>query len=604
MNGERASPLGSGHRLSNRREEGVPDPKNTHMFVTSKTTALIVAAVVSVWGTAIASRGVPATFGTTDDWEVFVEKGRPVNVMTVGEAITSGGALVCRGKGTVIHGGEFLFGGDFSIRARVVLPHLNGGASLIVGGHYHYADANTDAGAVRLWLGAPGGVLRVTAPGSSQYLLRSENCTIGKASDYLTANQPFDLELECHGPRFTIAINGREVYQAEAYKGLRRDWLGKVGFMPDDGEIHILDFRTQGCFARLNLPHQDLWTLGEDGYFNVRHPVIVTTGKGSLLAIGGGRKHDDSAVGPDQDLVMKRSTDGGRTWTKTQILWDPWKPGDAEPAIEAQMCSAVVDREKDRVFACATRQWFDGKNKKWRGGPWFTASDDDGRTWSPPKRVGGDIMQHWLILKTCACGIQLTRGVHSGRLIIPCYGIRTDCDEAGCVIFSDDHGKTWQQGGITGVGARIPEPTPVELASGDVMLNMRFIPRTSRIRTIAISKDGGESFGPVVGDPALPGPGCQGALLRYDWKKDGAGRILFCNPSYTGSRFRMTVKLSQDDGKTWPFSRLVYGGFSSYSDMTILPDGKVGLLFERDSFTRVTLVPISLEWLMEKDAGG
>ena len=65
----------------------------------------------------------------------------------------------------------------------------------------------------------------------------------------------------------------------------------------------------------------------------------------------------------------------------------------------------------------------------------------------------------------------------------------------------------------------------------------------------------------------------------------------------------MTVKLSQDDGKTWPFSRLVYGGFSSYSDMTVLPDGKVGLLFERDSFTRVTLVPISLEWLMEEDAG-
>ena len=129
------------------------------------------------------------------------------------------------------------------------------------------------------------------------------------------------------------------------------------------------------------------------------------------------------------------------------------------------------------------------------------------------------------------------------------------------MIFSDDHGKTWQQGGITGVGARIPEPTPVELASGDVMLNMRFIPRTSRIRTIAISKDGGESFGPVVGDPALPGPGCQGALLRYDWKKDGAGRILFCNPSYTGSRFRMTVKLSQDDGKTCPSPASSMAGF-------------------------------------------
>ena len=448
-----------------------------------------------------------------------------------------------------------------------------------------------------LALDGAGGELRVTAPQSSQYLLRSENHKIGKVSDRLTANQPFDLELNCRGTRFTIAIDGREVYRAEAYQGLRRDWLGKIGFMPDDGEIHLLDFRAQGRFARLDMPHQDLWILGEDGYFNVRHPVIVTTVEGSLLAIGGGRKHHGSPVGADQDLVIKRSTDGGRTWTNTRTLWDPWNPGDAEPAIEAQMCSAVVDRKKDRVLACATRQWFDEKQNNYRGGPWFTASDDDGQTWSPPKRAGGGIMRHWRILKTCACGIQLTRGEHAGRLIIPCYGVRTDGDEAACLILSDDHGKTWRQGGITGVGIRIPEPTPVEWENGNVMLNMRFMPRTSRIRTIAVSKDGGESFGPVVGDPALPGPSCQGALMRYSWKKDGPGRILFCNPAYTGGRFRMTVKLSQDDGKTWPVSQLIYAGFSSYSDMTILPNGKVGLLFERDSFTRVTFVPLGLQRL-------
>lgn len=530
-----------------------------------------------------------------DGWEIFVERGIPKNVSVVGSPVQDDGILKIEGVGSVVHAGEFLYGGDFSMRARLSLPRLGGGgASLIVGGHYHHSDARTDELAVRLWLDPSDGLLRVTAPGNSQYLIRAEDRVIGRQSEYLKAGEPFDLELSVRGKHFTIRIAGKEVYRAEAYQGLRKDWVGKIGFMPHRGVIHLRDFRAQGRFARVALPHVNLWELGEDGYFNVRHPVIHATDNGTLLVIAGGRRHDDTHAEPNQDLVLKRSTDGGRTWSKTKVLWDPWNPGDEGPPIEAQMSTAVVDRDIDVVFAVSTRQWFDTVTRKWRGGPWIVQSADDGISWTNPKAIRGDFMRHWQILKTCASGIQLRHGDYAGRLLLPGYGVLLDGSEAGCLLISDDHGRTWRQGGITGHGLRIPEPTPVELSDGRVMVNMRFKPGTTRSRTFAISADGGESFGELQTDSALPGPACQGALLGHD-----SSNILFSNPSFTGGRFRMTVKLSEDDGKSWPHSRLIYGGFSSYSHMTTLSDNRIGLVFESDSFMRIKFVPIDLTWLKQ-----
>tara|TARA_Y100001934_G_scaffold115149_1_gene140902 strand:+ start:3127 stop:4800 length:1674 start_codon:yes stop_codon:yes gene_type:complete len=531
----------------------------------------------------------PLSCPAAEGWEIFVQNGKEQNTSTVGSHSRQQDRLVIKGIGTVVHGGEFLYGGDFTMRARLSLPELNGsGASLIVGGHYHHADARTDHGAVRLWLDAADGLLRVTAPRNSQFLLRAEDQVIGKRSDLLKPNRLFDLELRCRGTNFTVRLDGRQIYRAAAYQGMRKDWIGKLGFMPHRGEIQLIDFRAQGNFARVALPHVNLWDLDEDGYFNVRHPVIHNTDNGTLLVIAGGRRHDDTHEEPDQDLIMKRSTDGGRTWSKTKVLWDPWNPGEEGPPIEAQMCTAVVDREMDAVFAVTTRQWFDKESGKWRGGPWIMQSTDDGLTWTNPKPIGGDIVTHWQILKTCASGIQL----RSGRLLLPGYGVLTDGQEAGCLLISDDHGKTWRQGGFTGHGLRIPEPTPVELSDGRVMVNMRFKPRTTRSRTFVVSNDGGETFGPLQTDTALPDPGCQGALWRHN-----ATQILFSNPAFTGGRFRMTVKLSEDDGKSWLHSRLIYGGFSSYSHMTTLPDNRIGLIFESDSFMRIKFVPIDLAWL-------
>ena len=113
------------------------------------------------------------------------------------------------------------------------------------------------------------------------------------------------------------------------------------------------------------------------------------------------------------------------------------------------------------------------------------------------------------------------------------------------------------------------------------MLNMRNYNREeSKTRSYAISKDGGETISKMHYLPELIEPICQGSTLNL--MKDGkiGNNILFSNPASTESREKMTIKLSEDNGQTWPYAYLVYSGPSAYSDLVNLPDGNIGLLYE------------------------
>ncbi|MCA9449870.1 MAG: exo-alpha-sialidase, partial [Candidatus Omnitrophica bacterium] len=195
-------------------------------------------------------------------------------------------------------------------------------------------------------------------------------------------------------------------------------------------------------------------------------------------------------------------------------------------------------------------------------------------------------------------GIQLS----SGRLFIPC-----DHAEAGTKMFrshaiwSDDGGATWAYGDP--VGDKTNECQAVELKDGSVLMNMRCY-EGKNLRAISKTTDGGATWGEVTLDEELIEPVCQASFIRYSGgPEDGEDILLFSNPA-SKKREQMTVKLSRDEGESWPVEKQVYPGPAAYSSLAVMPDNSVGLLYERGEkspYETITFAKFPLEWLSEKE---
>ena len=210
-------------------------------------------------------------------------------------------------------------------------------------------------------------------------------------------------------------------------------------------------------------------------------------------------------------------------------------------------------------------------------------SKNDGRTWSKPKEITTDVKKpDWTWYATGpGSGIQLQHGPHKGRLVIPCDHIEADTKHYySHVIYSDDHGKSWQLGGST-PQHQVNECEVVELPEGKMMLNMRNYDRSQKNRQVTISEDGGITWNEHRFDPALIEPICQAGIERYSWPQGGEKSvILFSNPASRKGRENMTVRASFDEGQSWPASRVLHAGPSAYSDLAVLPNGEIACLYE------------------------
>jgi sialidase-1 len=223
-------------------------------------------------------------------------------------------------------------------------------------------------------------------------------------------------------------------------------------------------------------------------------------------------------------------------------------------------------------------------------------STDDGVSWSEPEDITPQV---GVFVAGPSVGIQLA----SGRLIIPGYtghgGVPAWRSQSR-VIYSDDHGKTWKAG--SSVGGFTNESQAVELTDGTLMLNAR---RRDKVpyRYVALSRDRGETWMKTYDDKALVDPVCQASLWRYTRANgDGKSRLLFSNPANAerNDRSNMTVRLSHDEGSTWPVSRQVCAGPAGYSCLAILADGNIGLLYEsgdKQPYKKITFARFNLEWL-------
>jgi sialidase-1 len=337
-----------------------------------------------------------------------------------------------------------------------------------------------------------------------------------------------------------------------------------------------------GCFGA-EAKSVTVFKAGQDGYHTYRIPVIVRAKNGDLLALAEGRKNSAADHG-DIDIVLKRSRDEGKTWGPLQLVQDD----DVDPRAKVWIGNPtpVVDladpKHPGRIWLVFTRS-----NEKM----YVTSSDDNGKTWSKRRDTTAETVKpawDW-----CAAGpvhaIQLERGPHAGRLVIPCdHQIKFTKSWGAHLVYSDDHGATWKLGAVDTHAADDPlhpnECVAVELADGRVYVNAREHNGSNpATRTIAYSSDGGQTFdAPFVAEPKIISPVVQNSLMRLTLAEPGdRGNVLvYCGPGHPTERRDLTMLASFDEGKTWKRKTVIHSGPAAYSDLVKLDDKHVGVLFE------------------------
>jgi sialidase-1 len=381
----------------------------------------------------------------------------------------------------------------------------------------------------------------------------------------------------------------------------------------------------------------DLFEAGRDGYALYRIPGVVVTRNGTVLAYCEARrtgKSDWDTI----DILLRRSSDGGKTWSPREQIADVPGPKPKNPVALAQKLANPDDVTYNNPVAFADSD----------GSVHFLFcldyarcfamhSDDDGQTWSRPVEITSTFERYrpeydWKVLATGpGHGIQL----RSGRLIVPVWlstgtGGHAHRPSVTSVIYSDDHGKRWNRGQIAVANTAewiFPNETvAVELADGRVMLNVRSESKSHR-RLVTISPDGATEWSQPRFDEALLEPICMASILRISAQPaSDKNRILFANPhnlqradgkAETGKsrdRKNLSLKLSYDEGQTWPIDKSLEPGYSAYSDLSLLPDGTMLCFYERGrksdaaqkkptSYAGLTIARFNLEWLTDnKDA--
>lgn len=325
------------------------------------------------------------------------------------------------------------------------------------------------------------------------------------------------------------------------------------------------------------LEQDSLFVSGQEGYHSYRIPTLLLTRAGVLLAFCEARKNSSADAG-EIDIVLKRSHDHGSTWSEMEVITKDGANTVGNPC-------PVEDRETGDIILLFCQNEGDETEADILAGKggrriFVMRSADDGLTWGEPKEITKDVNKPgwtWYAIGPCH-GIQL----QSGRLIAACNHAVFNPDANWSypyqthVIYSDNHGEDWQIGGI--LPEHTNESTLAELEDGTLYLNMRSYHGENR-RAQAYSDDGGMTWSALELNADLVEPVCQASVLKGE-----GDTLFFSNPAST-TREKLTIKKSEDRGKTWDEGIELYSGFSGYSDLAITGDNLILCIYERGQKT-------------------
>lgn len=376
----------------------------------------------------------------------------------------------------------------------------------------------------------------------------------------------------------------------------------------------LLLFNSLFCFCQDKIP---VFVSGTEGHKSYRIPAIIALPNKDLLAFCEGRVNGAGDFG-DINIVLKRSSDGGKTWTALQTVVDADSLQAGNPAPVVDLTDLAYPNGRIFLFY-NTGNNHEGEVRKGNGlrEAWFITSIDNGRTWSEPTNITTQVhrpkqpklnpayhfSEDWRgYANTPGHAMQFGNGKYKGRIFIAANHSAGDpqkgfTDYAAHGYYTDDHGKSFYISATVAMPGG-NESTAAELSGGRLMMNSRNQKGDVRARIVSISNDGGATWDKTYFDSVLIDPVNEGSLLTVG-KKSGKAIIAFCNAADTKRRDNLTLRISYDDGKTWKQSFVIdkspdatKGDYTAYSDLVKLDKETIGVLYEKDGYQQIVFTTV------------
>lgn len=350
------------------------------------------------------------------------------------------------------------------------------------------------------------------------------------------------------------------------------------------------------------LAHTLLFQPGDYNSTNYRIPGVITAKDGSIVAVTDKRKYNQGDLPEDIDIVCRRSTDGGHTWSEPYTIAQG--TGYNHGFGDCVLAWTNDDNGLIAGFVGGVGLWNSTPSNPIRS--YIARSYDNGQTWTEPEDITDFIFGSNCVVpehrtwRASFFGSGNGLITSTGRIMFVAAIRETTAQSlSNYAVYSDDNGITWHVSGRASVSG--DEAKVTELVDGRILMSIRHNGK----RWYNISNDGGETWQSSTSTwNDITAPACNGDMIRYTSVNHGfnKNRLLHSVP-FGSSRTDVSVYISYDEGETWPVRKCIVPYSSAYSSLCVLPDGTIGLYVEEEypgnSGYSTVFYNFSLEWLTD-----